>query len=350
MPDLDPAETIVEENTYDPRGVGGEEDTEFDEDDFDNADRGDVPNQEPEAEPEPEAEAEPEPEPEPEAEAEVDPEPEAEVNPEEEVLEDDGQKEKDKPEQEKEEVDEAPKKQQRIPKQRFDEINERRKTAELQIRELQAKLDAQEAKPLEDEFDFDTKEQEYMEHVLDGELDKAKVVRSEIRSAETRRYQAMATTVRDEAVEVTQARTEYMVVVNKLQSDFNEFNPEGEGFNQDLVDEVLEMKDAFISREGNLLTPGQALTKAAAYVAKMNDLKDPMFVEARIEKRVDLTKVVSKKPVNVKEKVKQSNAQPPNMEAGETDLKGSPNIVDMDDDEFEALPEATKRRLRGDSM
>lgn len=326
--------------------VGGEKDDEFDDDDFDTADRGDAFDpeaEEEEAEPEAEEEeeeAEPEAE-EAEPEAEEEAEPEAEVEPEAEA----------EAEAEAEE-EEKPQSNQRIPKQRFDEINERRKAAELRARELQAKLDAQEAKPLEDEFDFDSKEQEYMEHVLDGELDKARVVRAEIRAAETRQYQAMATTVREEAVEVTQARTEYMGVVGQLQENFAEFDPEGENFNQDLVDEVLEMKDSFVSRQGNVLSPGQALKKAAAYVTKMYDLKEVGYQEAPVkeEPKVDTKKVVAKKATNVKQKVAQANSQPPTMEAGETDHKGSPNIADMDEDEFEALPEATKRRLRGDAL
>lgn len=338
MPELDQTNTD-NESEYDPTSAGGEVDNEFENDDFENADRGDTLEV---------AQVEPEPEiPEPEAETEV----ESESTPE--VVETEEAPEVEVPEEETpEEIpEEKPVKKQRIPKERFDEINERRKAAELQNRELQAKLDAKEAKPLEDDFDFDVKEQEYMEHMLDGELDKAKVVRAEIRSAEQRQYQAMTSNVRDEAVEATQMRQEYMTVVEQLQTDFSEFDPEGEDFNQDLIDEVLEMKDAFVARQGNTLSPGKALKKAANYVAKMNDLKTANYEEPVVEKEVeavDLKKVVSKKATNVKEKVKQANAQPPVMDNGETDSKGSPNITEMDEDEFDALPEATKRRLRGD--
>ena len=350
MPELDPTNTDNEQDDFDPTSVGGEIDEDLNADISDD-DRGDnfdpdADPSEPEADPEPEPEPEADPEeedPEKEGEAAEDPDPEPEADPEADP----------EPEPDPEEDPEPEKevKEQRIPKSRFDQVNDKRKVAELRIRELEAEAALRTTEQPAEKYDFDAAEETYMNHVLDGETDKAKVVRAEIRAAERSEIQAMTSTIRDEAVGETQLRQEYMVVVDSLQKEYSEFDPEGKDFAQDLVDEVLDMKDAFLAKSGNVMTPGQALGKASKYIASMHGLENTTTPkEADPVPEVDPKKVVSKKKVNVKEKVAQSKAQPPNMDAGETDIKGTPNILEMSEDEFDALPEAAKRRIRGDVM
>ena len=188
-----------------------------------------------------------------------------------------------------------------------------------------------------------------MEFVLDGELEKARIIRTEIRTAERQQVQEMTANVKNEAVTATQAQQEYSAVVQDLQTNFEEFDPNAQEFAQDLVDEVIDMHEAFMSRAANTLSSAQSLKKAASYVANMHDLTNKSVeVVKEPAPEVDLKKVVGKKPTNIKAKVKQANSQPPSMEAGEIDNKGTPNLEDMDEEEYDALPEATKRRLRGD--
>ena len=85
-----------------------------------------------------------------------------------------------------------PKTENRIPKSRFDEVNERRKLAEKRLAELEAK-EAAEAAARQGDFDFDGKEEEYMHAVVDGDFAKAKQIRTEIRNAEKTLFQSEAT-------------------------------------------------------------------------------------------------------------------------------------------------------------
>ena len=85
-----------------------------------------------------------------------------------------------------------PKTENRIPKSRFDEVNERRKLAEKRLAELEAK-EAAEAAAKQGDFDFDGKEEEYMHAVVDGDFSKAKQIRTEIRNAEKALFQSEAT-------------------------------------------------------------------------------------------------------------------------------------------------------------
>jgi hypothetical protein len=60
---------------------------------------------------------------------------------------------------------------------------------------------------------------------------------------------------------------------------------------------------------------------------------------------------VKTRKTNVKGNVEASNAQPPKMNQGESGGKTSSEMVDitkLTDEEFDALPEATRARMRGD--
>jgi hypothetical protein len=79
-----------------------------------------------------------------------------------------------------------------IPRRRFDEVNQRRKAAEDKLaqieRENKATQQAQDAT-----YDFDTKEKEYLDLVLDGKTEEAIALRKKIRAAERTEFQRVAT-------------------------------------------------------------------------------------------------------------------------------------------------------------
>lgn len=103
-----------------------------------------------------------------------------------------------------------------IPKKRFDEVNQRRKAAEDKLaqieRENKATQQAQDAT-----YDFDAKEKEYLDLVLDGKTEEAIALRKEIRAAERTEFQRVATeqaqTVSKQAT--VQERIQEITVVRK---------------------------------------------------------------------------------------------------------------------------------------
>ena len=238
---------------------------------------------------------------------------------------------------------------QRIPKQRFDKINERRKAAEQENADLKARVEALEAKASETleepvpEFDFDGKEESYMEAVIDGDTELAKSIRKEIRTAEREVYKRDTPAV--DPITTTQqvkSKMEFDAKVLELSDKYDAFNINHDDFDQTLTDEAVAMQKSFVS-QGQ--APADALSRAAEYVAKFYEL----------ESNTKATDAPPAKPpakkTDVKAKAKAAAKQPPKMNSsiGESD-DGVGVPESMTDEEFDALPETTKRRMRGDML
>lgn len=233
----------------------------------------------------------------------------------------------------------------RIPKSRFDQVNERRKLAEQRMRELEAELEASkrlsEAPP--EVFDFDTAEQQYMEAVVDGEFDKAKQIRTQIRTAERNALAQQALKLRDEATAGARQSLALDAEIAALQADFPIYDPEAEGYNEELTNEALDIHRGLIA--SGKYSPQQAIRKAAELVAKANGVS---ALSTAVDEPAPKAPARDTKP-NFAQKVAAANAQPPRA-AGRGKADGQRSVAEMTEDEFASLPESTKRKLRGDVL
>lgn len=312
-----------------------------DDDDNTPADYGnEVVDEDPEPEPEPAPEPEPEPKDEP-----KDPEPEPK---EDEPKDPDAEEPPKDPEPEPEPEPEPGKKgkEPRIPKSRFDEVNERRKAAEKRAAELEAELNGKKPEAEKIDFDFDAKEKEYMDAVLDGEAEKAQALRREIREAEQQLYRQSATEVADQTVSTKESNTVLAQAIADAEQRFAELDANSEGFNEELAEEVLAMQRGYI--EAQKLSPAAALRKAVDRVARSEGLTDRMAEPDPEPEPETPAKAPEPKPTEqqTREKLAAAEKQPPAMPAG----KEEP-AIDLDnisEEEYDALPESTIRRLRGD--
>lgn len=236
-----------------------------------------------------------------------------------------------------------------IPKKRFDEVNERMKRAEQAVQDGKAEADADAARadapPV---FDFDLKESEYMEAVLDGEKDKALALRREIRSEEKKLIEVDNLSNRDEAVAQSKAQREFDTVVAELEENVPAFAPKGEFFDIDVVNEVLDLQAGLVGRG---YSPADALNKAARYV--VGDAVDgtPAADADAGEDKPDTTAADKKKAADLKKKLDMAAGQPSNLDAGDSSSSAGDGVIDMEnlsEKEFDSLPESKKRELRGD--
>ena len=250
----------------------------------------------------------------------------------------------------------------KIPKSRFDEAvnkeREAREAAERRAAELERRLN-ESARSIQDnqiteelEAQIVALEQKHAELLLDGDSAKAAAVMKEIRmaerqiatsQAETRAAARTAQTLEAERMEATIARVE---------ADYPEFNPESDSFDEDLVQLVLAKQRSLISTEG--LSPSRAMDKAARDVAerflkKTEPEPEPKGLAAA--KAQD-----NRKQEAIKRALDTQSKQPSSMkDAGlDSDKMGQsrdlPDITKLTAEEFDALPEATKSRLRGDTL
>ena len=241
---------------------------------------------------------------------------------------------------------------QTVPKSRMDEVIAERN--ELR-REMEALKEAQKpAAPAAPAYDFEGKEKQYQELILDGEAEKATALRSEINQKTRETLSAELAQEVETTITRKNEETALQLAADQLQSDFPQFNEDSSDYNEALTQEVIDLRDAFIIKGER---PVDALAKASDFVIRNHDLSAPAPEEetstglagkaAPAKKNVD---EVSKKRAEVAKKLDAASKQPPEL-PGESSSSHGEKAVDistLSEEEFNALPEATLKRLRGD--
>jgi len=235
-----------------------------------------------------------------------------------------------------------------VPKARLDEVLSKQKALQKQLDDIKAAQVVAENAP--EEYDFSTKEVEYQSLVLDGEAEKAAGLRQEMRKAER---DQMAYEMRQEmtqTVNQNQQASALQTAANDLEVNFPVFDQNSESYNAEYTQEVIDLRDAFITQG---LGAVEALGKAANFVVKSYDLVETADEGSALSgdkapaKRAD---EVAKKRAEVSRKLRAADAQPPELPGESSANRGEKglDLATMSEDEFNALPEATLKRLRGD--
>ena len=295
-------------------------------------------------------EEEPEPE-EPETEEQEEPVAEAEMPEEEQEEEEVVAEETEEPVAEVESEPEPEKKDQMVPKSRLDEVLQKQKALQKQLEDLKKAQEPPANAPAP--YDFDSKEREYMNLVLDGKEADAVKLRQEIRNAEKAQLEFDMNEKMQQTVQYNAQATALQAAANELEAQFPVFDQNSEAYNEDYTQEVIGLRDAFIMQGYDAV---DALTKAANFVIKTNDLAAPeptsSTLDARTAPKQKPVDEVAKKRAEVSKKLKAAESQPPEL-PGESSAARGERAVDvstMSEDEFNALPDATIKRLRGDIL
>ena len=233
-----------------------------------------------------------------------------------------------------------------VPKERLDAVLAKQKALQKQLEELQAQNTPVENAP--EPYDYDTKEAEYQEFILDGETAKATALRKEMRAAEKAEIQFEMEQKMGQTVEHSQQATVLQQAAAELESTFPVFDQHSETFNADATQEVVDLRDAFITQG---YQPVDALSKAANFV-----IKDHGFADAAPESALAAPAVtkpvdeVAKKRANNQKKLKAAQSQPPEIPGESSSSHGevAQDMSTLTEEEFNALPAATLKRMRGD--
>lgn len=266
---------------------------------------------------EPVAEAEPEPEPEPEP--EVAPEPE--------------------------------KKEHMVPKSRLDEVLQKQKALQKQVDDMKKATEPSKNAP--DPYNFDEKEREYMNLVLDGKEADAVKLRQEIRIAEKAQLEFEMNEKMQQTVQHNAQATALQAAANELEANFPVFDQNSAEYNEEFTQEVIGLRDAFIMQGFDAV---DSLMKASNFVIKTHDLAAPepatSTLDAPTAPKARQPDEVAKKRAEVSKKLKAAEAQPPELPGESSASRGEKaiDVTTMSEDEFNALPAATIQRLRGDVL
>lgn len=253
----------------------------------------------------------------------------------------------------------AKKEEPRIPKSRFDEAvsKERaaREAAEARLREIEAQQAA--VRRTEDTQKLDNQiaelEKAHGQYLIDGDAEKAAQAAAEIRRIERQIHIAESESMSSTAKEQAREEIRMELTIERLESEYPALNPDAEEHDEALVDFVLAKQQALIQRER--MSPSKALARAAIEVMERfgAQAKAEEAVEEAKETKGLNQKVVDRKEAQVKKNVDAARRQPAStkdvgMDSDKAGEKALPDVSKMSYDEFEALPESTKAKLRGD--
>lgn len=250
-----------------------------------------------------------------------------------------------------EEPKETAQDQKMIPKYRFDQQNATLKEYKRELDALRAQL--KEPETFESDYDFKGKEIEHQNLVLDGEADKAAALRMEIEAARYKKIEHDLTQKISHSVNQSQQASALQRAAAELESEFPIFDKSSSQFNEKLTDEVNALHQGLMAKDENPVT---ALHKAVKYVLMGNgyvDMNEPTPEPAGLAPSAPRAEdEVAKKRAEVSKKLKAAESQPPAMPGESSSAHGErkQDLGSMTEDEFNALPEATLKRLRGDIL
>lgn len=235
-----------------------------------------------------------------------------------------------------------------IPRSRFNEVNERMKAAEAKIAQLETTETAKEEAAVQ-RYDFDTKEDEYMELLLDGKTSEAKAVRAEIREAEKAEF--VAETKKETVEEVSSVRIQEEVdsLANQAEKLYPVLDDSHPDYNPKVVHKVMTFMRGY---QADGLTPDNALVAGLADAIELYDLDagDEVTEDEDTKEDPKPKKKAAIKKTKEKLALQKKQGHSPAGEGKSSSDAGAvvPDIETMTDEEIDALPAKTLARLRGD--
>ena len=229
-----------------------------------------------------------------------------------------------------------------VPKSRLDEVLAKNKAMQKKLNEAtEAEKQALENAP---QYDFNTKEGEYQDLVLNGESEQAIALRNEIRNAEKEQFMFEVQAKMGQTVQQSQEMTELQAKAAEIEATFPILNENSADFDADLQAEVIDLRDAFASQG---YTAADALAKATEYTLAV---KKPELLKGAPEIKSDPVLQQRKQTSTVNKKLQAAESQPPSMKGEGSNAKGEKKVdlSLLSSEEFDALPAETLRRMRGD--
>lgn len=248
-----------------------------------------------------------------------------------------------------------------IPKARFDEAvgkeREAREAAERRAEAAERQLQAAEREraktvqltELEDKIT--ELEQKADELLLDGNVAEASKLRKEIRITERQIARAEANAVSNQSAAKALESDRFDAAVTRLEANHPMLNPKSDTYDSDLVELVLSKQRTLMAQEG--MSPSQALTFAADKVMERFGTQTPAVED---KEGLAAAKAADRKAAQVQKNLDTLKKQPSSLkESGiDSDKAGQtgqlPDVKNMTQEEFNALPASTLAKLRGDLL
>lgn len=229
-----------------------------------------------------------------------------------------------------------------VPKSRLDQVLAKNKDLARKVEQLEEAAKADTSTQEQGTFDFDAKEMEYMDAVVEGDKQTALALRKEIDAAKEAQWQTRSTVGnnRDRQREI------FEDAAAAWEQEFDVLNARSENFDESLTKSVIAytkgLQEQGMSPVDALNEASQTLLRAKGYIVDDEQVPETTQVAEEVAKR---------KKDTVRKKVKAAKSQPKTLSKGEGPSQRDTDEIDVSqltEEEFNALPPKTIARLRGD--
>jgi len=191
-------------------------------------------------------------------------------------------------------------------------------------------------------------EKDYATLITDGEVEKAAAVMSQIRKAE-RDMAESKSDMKIQAAEIRAVeRTRYGVALERIESSFPALNPDHESYDEALMGEVVELKEAYQTR-GH--TPTVALQKAVRVLVELRTTKQEMATTVKPDIAAARKKDAVLKAADATRRTPASTElagiDSDKLGGGRLDAR---QVIKMDQASFNKLSDADLALMRGDVL
>jgi hypothetical protein len=257
-----------------------------------------------------------------------------------------------KAEREKQEAEEAKKRNIRIPKSRFDEVQAKARAREQALlEEIERLKSGQQASATQKAVsDMRSKIEElqdkYEDLILDGKKEEARKVRKQVDALREELVEYQTSVKSDAARKAAVEELSYNAQLAGFEAKYPVLNPEHEDFDEDLTNEVAMLLNAFV-KSGT--KRAEALAKAVKYVLgpppeqKVSDAAKALAEERAKKAREKAAEADKKQPPSSAKFGLDSD------KAGKGGELGI-DVMRMSQEKFAKLDEETKAKLRGDEL
>ena len=252
-----------------------------------------------------------------------------------------------------------------IPYSRFSEVNKALKTereSRLQLEEELARTKGRvpkdaDAQPEQvDEspaFDFKAKRKELREALYEGDEERAERLEDEIDAAKAveleRRAEAKAQQLfesRQAEAEAKRIQAEVQAAATAAMTKYPLLNPDIEGHDPELVEDVVALRDFYIHQKG--MSPGEAITKAADKVAGRGATAKDDAGDGEGKPGGKRLKAGAKPTTEQLRRNDERSRKIPPRDGGIGERATDIDWENLTEEEFDSLPDAEKRKARGD--
>lgn len=248
-------------------------------------------------------------------------------------------------------ADKDDKKDAMIPKARLDAKNRQNKALQDRIdayerdRALEARADKNDDARAVIDTELADLDRAINQAISDDKMDEAAELRKQARNKERELWNLDMVETSTEAT--IEAREQYRLdsAIDHIEATYDEFNPDSEGYSQETVDRVQELRNGFVAT--GKYTATQALLRAMDFVLPKKVVDDADSGDTKLEKEDELRKAGLKKATDAANK-QAPDSKGTGSDADSAGIQDGINVDKLSYEDIASLPEATLKRMRGD--